>query len=712
MFSRIRIRVWAHQLPYIYPTTHWRLRSVPLRRGLASTPRFFEQDVSSDTATPPLKSPGAVREEEDLSWVPGYCPGCGAPSQRQDPNLPGHYSRLTRRQRFGDLTIKSQKQHSEENIFHGTLERLRSQSGPETQSPELREFLAAAPASSPPPTSVNVAPAEAGLICGRCRGIRYHHRGSELPAYPTLRTLTNLIQNSPHTRNHIYHLIDAADLPMSLQPELREHLYKNLPLPLRRGLTISYVVTRADILMASSQQVWSLTTYIKKRIKDALPEDEKIEDVMNRTHIISTRNGWGVGRVKDEIRIRTGGVWIIGGVNVGKSRFVMEMWPEGGESRPVTREEAAEYEILPEDDGGTEVKAGGEGVEREKEEEAYDHPLYPQYVAPTVSDMPGTTAAPIKIAYRVSSRGGRKWGEMIDLPGFERWVSYSKNGLLKYVRPELRAAVAMNKRVKGQQYTIKAGQSLILGGLILITPRISGRGGQVVLATPFTNLPAHIASTYKSLKWLEHPEPESVDHLYYPAPTTVPLPESLIPQKPPKRSEPSTASPPPAGLPLPHHHKITSAEDYKGTPPRPQEHLIPPLLPPHFASAGVVEITEDVTLRRNPFLSMSELESLPYIILGRDLLLEGIGWVELNVQMSKNQHFRTDGVVEVEVFTPEGRGAGSRTSMGAAMMRKEMEKVQARSGVRQRKAMKGEKKKAKVGAMKGEKKAKMGGRGR
>ena len=51
--------------------------------------------------------------------------------------------------------------------------------------------------------------------------------------------------------------------------------------------------------------------------------------------------------------------------------------------------------------------------------------------------------------------------------------------------------------------------------------------------------------------------------------------------------------------------------------------------------------------------------------------------------------------MEVEVFTPEGRGVGSRVGMGAAMMRKEMEKVQARDCVRQRKAMKGKKKAAK-----------------
>lgn len=463
MFSRICIRARVRQLPCFRPTTHWQLRPVLLRRGISSTLRFLGQDVSSGgAATQPLKSSERITEGEDLSWIPDYCPGCGAPSQRQDPNLPGHYSRLTRRQRFGDLTIKSPKQHSEENIFYDTLERLRSQSDSEPPSQELREFLSTAMASSPSPPTSESAGEESRvppLVCGRCHGIRYHHRASGLPAYPTLHTLTNLMQNSPHTKNHIYHLIDAADLPMSLQPGLREHLYRNLSKPLCRQLTVSYIVTRADILMASERQISSLMTYIKKRIKDALPEDERVESMVDKIHVISTRNGWGVGKVKDEIQRRTGGVWIIGGINVGKSRFVKEMWPEGGESRPVTREEAEEYGILPEGGESTELKAEGkEGeVEKKKGKMAYEYFLNPLHIAPTVSDVPGTTAAPIKIAYRASGQE-RRWGEMIDLPGFERWVGYGKNGLLKYVRPELQMAVAMDERVKGQQYTIKSGE--------------------------------------------------------------------------------------------------------------------------------------------------------------------------------------------------------------------------------------------------------------
>jgi len=41
----------------------------------------------------------------------------------------------------------------------------------------------------------------------------------------------------------------------------------------------------------------------------------------------------GVSKVKDDIRSRTGGLRIIGGINVGKSRVGKEMWPEGGKKQ-------------------------------------------------------------------------------------------------------------------------------------------------------------------------------------------------------------------------------------------------------------------------------------------------------------------------------------------------------------------------------------------
>lgn len=298
------------------------------------------------------------------------------------------------------------------------------------------------------------------LVCSRCHEMVYHHKGADLPAYPTLNTLTKLLLNSPHQKNHIYHLIDAVDLPMSLIPDLRSHISSTLPKEIRRGITISYIVTRADLLMRLRKEVSSLMTWIKKVIKDALPEGEKVEGRDDKIHVISVRNGWGVGTVKEEIHNRVGGVWILGAVNVGKSRFVREVWPEGAESRPVTLEEAREYDILPEqaevETDGHENKPknadqnGRELVVYHKEQNTLKTP-------PTVSDIPGTTAAPIKVTYKTAGRRGKAWGELIDLPGMERWVGFGDKGLLQYVRDDKKLDLTMDHIIKHSQYTIKPG---------------------------------------------------------------------------------------------------------------------------------------------------------------------------------------------------------------------------------------------------------------
>lgn len=356
-----------------------------------------------------------------------------------DDSLPGFYpEQMSRRQRFGgDLKIKRREKHIEASVFRDALLRVRMEAeagiAPSSLLGELGE-AATSPLPSPPPN-----------VCNRCHTLVHHHRGPELPAYPTLDTLATLLVNSKHRLNHIYHLVDAADLPLSLVPSLRRFLASKLPWDVARGLTVSYIVTRADLLMPSEKAVSSLMSWIKRTIKEALPEGEKVEGREGRIHVISVRNGWGVGAVKEEIQRRAGGVWILGAVNVGKSRFVREMWPETGEARPVSVAEAAEFGILPAE-RSRDTDGGGE--------RARLNPLPSS--PPTVSDVPGTTAAPIKIAYKVLGRSGRV-GELIDLPGLQRWVGYGNQGLLKYVRDEKKPMVIMKHMVKHKQYTIKPG---------------------------------------------------------------------------------------------------------------------------------------------------------------------------------------------------------------------------------------------------------------
>ena len=92
-------------------------------------------------------------------------------------------------------------------------------------------------------------------------------------------------------------------------------------------------------------------------------------------------------------------------------------WPECGERRPVTREGAQEYGTLPEGGESTEGKAEGNAEGKE---------------------------------------GG--YGEMIDLSGFQRWVSCGKNGLPKHVRSKLQMALATDRWAKGQLYCTPSSQ--------------------------------------------------------------------------------------------------------------------------------------------------------------------------------------------------------------------------------------------------------------
>lgn len=227
----------------------------------------------------------------------------------------------------------------------------------------------------------------------------------------------------------------------------------------------------------------SLATWIKKVLKDALPAGQKVEgrEAEEGVHVVSASRGWGVGRIKMETRRREGGVWVVGAVNVGKSRLVREVWPEAGQARG-GGEDAGQFGILPEQeegegdvdvdvDGAEPAPAGGKGDVQRREERGFV-----VQVPPTVSHIPGTTAAPIRVKFKTTGGAGKKaFGELIDLPGFERWIGFGNNGLLPFVREDKRKEFRMEKMVEPEQYTIKPGSpplySLYTFSLIYIKAR-------------------------------------------------------------------------------------------------------------------------------------------------------------------------------------------------------------------------------------------------
>lgn len=97
--------------------------------------------------------------------------------------------------------------------------------------------------------------------------------------------------------------------------------------------------------------------------------------------------------------------------------------------------------------------------------------------------------------------------------------------------------------------------------------------------------------------------------------------------------------------------------------------------------------------------SPKSIASLPYKVLATDILLEGLGWVELTAQV-RNRRDTGYEAAQVEVFTPEGKGVGQRETMSVYMRRKKGEQLRGlyRQTPRRPPSMKGRKKQLKLAA--------------
>ena len=150
-------------------------------------------------------------------------------------------------------------------------------------------------------------------------------------------------------------------------------------------------------------------------------------------------------------------------------------------------------------------------------------------------------------------------------------------------------------------------------------------------------------------------------------------------------------------------------------------------------SAGKVQLAWDVTRwRAGPVVRKEaggmRVENLAWRVVGADVLIEGVGWVEVVAQIRRKRRERPEDsggvnsaekahpgmpqriegedaqdLPEVEIFTPEGDCIGSRPPMNAWMIGEyaEREKVGGKgnkSKARPRMSMKGSKKEGKVRA--------------
>lgn len=527
-----------------------------------------------------------------------------------------------------------------------------------------------------------------------------------------MHSIAEIIHESPHKHNHVYHLVDAADFPMSLIPRLHTLVGDiNLRSQNRRSrkgkyygdqkFDMSFIITRSDLLAPKEEQVNSLMPYLREVLRDALGRvGRRIR--LGNVRCVSANRGWWTTELKKDIYERGGAGWMVGKANVGKSKLFDSVFPKGrmdtddlkksssaqspGQGLSVPQQGSS----VPEGEGyspSTSVIESPANLDiGEWLPPARNETNYP--AMPTVSALPGTTASPIRIPF------GKGKGELIDLPGLAR------SDLEEYVQPEHRQSLIMDRRIKPEMETIKPGQSLLLGGFIRITPRTPDL---IFLAASFTPLKTHLTSTDKATSIQNQEGALSVENI-----------------------------------------------SVQGTGEKIQ-------------CAGSIELAHDVTkesagpLTRNDALRMKPT-TLPFRVLGVDILIESVGWVEVRVQVRTRDYPHespeapenilareeeegkydkpargreeesddgddswaalqraADGVVKgagntqapetrapeqllrpiwpvIDVFTPEGRFVGSRRPLCGYVMNK----TKAKPAKRMRKSMKGAKKREKM----------------
>lgn len=515
----------------------------------------------------------------------------------------------------------------------------------------------------PVPASEKSAPTP---VCNRCHDLLHHHTGISI-VHPTIESIQSIISESPYKYNHIYHVLDAADFPLSLIPQLQRYLSLT---PQRsqnrrskisrfyhgRKADMSFIITRSDLLAPTKEQVDAMMPYLLEVLRDALGASAR--DVrLGNVRCVSSKRGWWTKKLKEDIWNRGGGGWMVGKVNVGKSNLFECVFPKGRNEevnfktlRGTARQSEVDSSTIATESVNPSVQQDMEPLhESELSADLEEEPLqenallppapseqsYP--VMPIVSSMPGTTASPIRLLF-----GGGK-GELIDLPGL------SRGNLENYVINNHKPDLVMRHFLKPEQFVLKPGQSLLLGRLFRITPITPG---VTILAYPFIPFQGHVTSTEKAIE--------------------------------------IHAQRLPSGVPT----------------------ITKPGVGDKMSSAGIFHLRWDVTRKRaGPLTAPAAVglnpKVLPFTIFSTDILIEGCGWVELVAQVrkrdseSRNNTMNNGAATEetfprVEIFSPEGRHIGARRPMGAWLLSARKRIAAHKGTIRPRRSMKGFKKSLKL----------------
>lgn len=597
---------------------------------LASTPQSSEAE----------SLPRCTKIQQYL--LPTCCPGCGALTQDELSTEAGYYSASRK------AVKEYQTRTFEDDLFTSTIGAL--------SSDQLAELNIENAPSLKSPTSISKVSSQAPY-CDRCHQLIHHNQGTPI-AHPTLAAIEAIISASPHSNNHIWHIIDAADFPMSLILDMDKRLSlaylrtrnrraKDRKYVKGKQADMSFIVTRSDLLAPKKEMVDTMVPKLREILRDALGTYGK-QMRLGNVHFVSADRGWWTKNVKEKLLDDIGANWLVGKVNVGKSKLFDSIFPKGTNQRmlgekalkslPHTHHNPTEaLATLAKDtemtiDGSSESdfeNHDDDTVSYEARMELSDtfsllppaQPLTQYPVMPIASELPGTTASPIRIPFRSGK------SELIDLPGLHR------GSLENYVRPESRLDLIMTNRIVPERIVMKPGTSLLLGGLIRIMPV---QDDIIILAHGFTPLKTHLTSNLKAAAF--------------------------------------------------HTGQVESGV----------ESIVLPEARSKMASAGIFKLKDDITRTYAGPLVRSDAaglkpERLPFIVYGTDILIEGVGWVELQAQVRKpkspfvqqqllpleqrdlqleidesiDKEVPIDRYPEVEIFSPEGKHIGQRACICA-----------------------------------------------
>ncbi|KAJ5934966.1 hypothetical protein N7466_004513 [Penicillium verhagenii] len=565
-----------------------------------STTHFKHQETSS---------------KELADALPLCCPGCGAFTQTIEPEEPGYYggNRKQTRKLLASRKKTTEKETMETEVT-GATELTKDTEAAEAaeaieviEATEMNEATEATEATeSAPGSQENVpfstqsleSPDRNTQVCDRCHDLLHHNKAVSSPK-PSILSIREYINESPHKHNRVYHILDAADFPMSLVPRIHWALFAQEQRSRNRRSntekyhhgqkmpTISFIITRSDLLAATKEQVDSKMEYVRSILRNALGKSG--QDVrLGNVHMISAHRGWWTKQVKEEIREHGGGIWVVGKANVGKSSFIEACFPKDSRREENMAEWMAQREKDIENQRQTTPLNPDSLLPPAPRED-----LYP--VLPIVSSLPGTTVSPIRIPF------GRGRGEMIDLPGMER------SELEDHVRDEHKRDLIMTKRIKPERCTLKPGQSLLLGGGLI---RISAVNPEdTVMAATFVPIESHVTNTAKAIEIQAEQKPYRGKALMIEGTGSTMASAGQIDLK-----WDITAS----NLPT----SVAKAVKDKGIP----------------------------------------IPHLPYRVMAADILIEGCGWIEVSIQVRNKRGSENEPPVypQVEVFSPKGEYIGAR----------------------------------------------------